>query len=92
MLVIRRLFSAAVIATTLLVMEAHAANELPPVGETILNGHASEYLGTIDGCRLWMVKYWGKEVFIARCPEGAANVETETGGKHPVRVPTVPLN
>lgn len=43
------------------------AQELPPIGETNMT-HGYELVGTIDGCRVWKIDFWGSNVYMTRCP------------------------
>lgn len=54
-----------------------ASQELPPAGETNMS-HEYEFVGTIDGCRVWKINFWGSNVFVTRCPgEGEAISNTQ---------------
>lgn len=41
----------------------------PAFAETTEKGHNYEFLGTVDGCRLFKLDVWGKNVYFAHCPE-----------------------
>lgn len=67
------------------------AQELPPIGETDMKGHEYDYVGMLDSCRIWTVRYWGQRFFLTRCPEGAAQSDADTGGRAPVPLQNLPL-
>lgn len=42
----------------------------------------TKLVGVVDGCRIWEVyNQGGTNPFLARCPEGTADVTWQTGGK-----------
>lgn len=39
------------------------------------NGAKAEMIAEVDGCRLWRVDDGYRDVYMARCPEGAASTQ-----------------
>ena len=59
----------------------------PPVSQsTTANGVSTSLIAVVDGCNVWAIDRGGmtRTVYMARCPEGAADVQssfTEQVGK-----------
>jgi hypothetical protein len=56
--------------------------------ETGNPGRSADLIAVVDGCKIWRI-YDLHYVYFARCPNGVARTETETGGKYSHRVEVV---
>ena len=69
-----------------LILPLAACGNKPMDRTASANGAVADLIATVDGCRVWRIGGEVYDVYMARCPEGAADMENSvTEGKTPTR-------